>query len=172
VRRVAVVGNSGSGKSTLARALAAQLAVPWVELDAINHLPGWTERPAEEMIAEVDRRCPPDGAWVVDGNYAAKGGELARARADTIVWLDLPRPTVMRRLGMRTLRRGLMREELWSGNRESLRRAASRDPERSILAWAWTRHAVHRAQFAAEADARWVRLTSPRAVADWVEAVR
>jgi shikimate kinase len=37
---VAVVGNSGSGKTTLGRALAGQLAVPFVELDAIYHQTG------------------------------------------------------------------------------------------------------------------------------------
>ena len=171
MRRVAVVGTSGSGKSRLARELALRLGVPWVELDAINHLPGWTERPADEMIAEVDRRCPPDGAWVADGNYTAKGGALARARADTIVWLDLPRGAVMRQLAWRTLRRGVRREELWAGNRESLWRALSPDPEVSILRWAWTRYAVTRAELAAEADARWVRLTSRRAVAEWLATV-
>ena len=172
MRRVAVVGNSGVGKSTLARELAGRLGVPWVELDAINHLPGWTERPAAEMIAIVDERCPPDGAWVADGNYSAKGGALARARADTVVWLDLTRATVMGRLGRRTLRRGLLREELWAGNRERLWRALSADPEVSILRWAWTRHESYRAQFAAEADERWVRLSSPRAVTEWLETVR
>jgi len=34
--RIAVVGTSGSGKTTLARALAAQLALPHIELDAVN----------------------------------------------------------------------------------------------------------------------------------------
>lgn len=43
MRRVAVVGNSGSGKSTFAAELARRLGVPWVELDAVFHQPGWTE---------------------------------------------------------------------------------------------------------------------------------
>jgi adenylate kinase family enzyme len=160
MRRVAVVGNSGAGKSWLASRLAAALGVPYVELDAIHHGPGWQALPAEEMRREVDRRCPADGAWVADGNYAGKGGDLIRARADTVVWIDLPRGTVMRQLVRRTARRLVLREPLWNDNRESLRNALALDPERSILVWSWVHHEPRRAAFAAEADDRWVRLTS------------
>jgi ABC-type phosphonate transport system ATPase subunit len=38
--RIVVVGTSGSGKTTLAKALAAQLALPYIELDALN----WHDR--------------------------------------------------------------------------------------------------------------------------------
>ena len=41
MRRVSVVGCPGTGKSTLGRQLAGVLGVPFVELDAIFHLPGW-----------------------------------------------------------------------------------------------------------------------------------
>jgi adenylate kinase family enzyme len=160
MRRVAVVGNSGAGKSWLATRLAAALGVPYVELDAIQHGPGWQELPAEEMRRELDDRCPADGAWVADGNYTEKGGDVIRRRADTIVWIDLPRGAVMRQLVWRTARRLVLRERLWNDNRESLRDALARDPERSILRWAWTQHAPRRAAFAAEADDRWLRLTS------------
>jgi hypothetical protein len=58
-------------------------------------------------------------AWVVDGNYprVVMEGPVWR-RADTVVWLDLPRPTVMRQVVLRTLRRVLTRQTLWNGNRE------------------------------------------------------
>ncbi|MCY3700151.1 MAG: hypothetical protein OXH46_11095, partial [Gemmatimonadetes bacterium] len=39
--RVQVVGNSGSGKSTLGARLAEAMGAPFVELDALNWLPGW-----------------------------------------------------------------------------------------------------------------------------------
>jgi len=41
--------------------------------------------------------------------------------------LALPRWTVMRRLLARTVRRGIVRRELWNGNRESLRNLFSTD---------------------------------------------
>jgi adenylate kinase family enzyme len=37
--RIVVVGVSGNGKTTLSRRLAAQLGVPYVELDALNRAP-------------------------------------------------------------------------------------------------------------------------------------
>ncbi len=44
-----MVGTSGSGKTTVGRALAARLGLPFVELDAIFHQPGWTELPREDF---------------------------------------------------------------------------------------------------------------------------
>jgi hypothetical protein len=57
---------------------------------------------------------------VVDGNYSAVR-DLVWARADTVVWFDLPRRTVMWQVVGRTLGRVLTRTELWNGNREQLR---------------------------------------------------
>lgn len=160
MQRVAVVGSSGAGKTWLASRLAAALNVPHVELDAIHHGPDWAALPASEMRRELDVRCCGDGAWVADGNYESKGGDLVRDRADTVVWLDLTRGAVMRQLGLRTLRRVVLRQRLWNDNRESLRSALSRDPERSVLRWAWMRHEPQRLRYAAQADDRWIRLTS------------
>jgi adenylate kinase family enzyme len=159
-RRVAIVGSSGAGKTWLARRLANILAVEHVELDAIHHGPNWTALPAEAMRAALDLRCPPDGAWVADGNYQHKGGDLVRDRAEVVVWIDLSRTAVMRQLILRTAWRALLRTPLWNGNRESLRDALSRDPERSVLLWSWTRHEPQRRRYHAQRDERWIRLTS------------
>jgi adenylate kinase family enzyme len=160
MQRVAIVGSSGVGKTRLAGRLASALDLTHVELDAIHHGPGWTVLPADEMRRRLDTVCPADGAWVADGNYEAKGGDLVRERADAVVWLDFPRTTVMCQLVWRTARRGLLREKLWNGNRESLRNVLSRDPERSVLLWAWTRHEPQRRRYATQRDSRWVCLTS------------
>ncbi|GAA4950046.1 hypothetical protein GCM10023334_064110 [Nonomuraea thailandensis] len=138
-----MVGNTGSGKSTLAAGLAARLGVPWLELDSIFHMPGWTPRPEPEFLAEVDRFTAADG-WVVDGNYSAVR-DLVWQRADTVVWFDLPRRTVMRRLLPRTLRRMATGAELWNGNRESFRFLFTKDE--SIVRWAWTRHDHYRERY-------------------------
>jgi hypothetical protein len=84
--------------------------------------------PADAMRARLELACPANGTWVADGNYESKGGELVRERVETVIWLDFPRMTVMRQLAWRTLRRCVLGQELWNGNRESLRDALSRDP--------------------------------------------
>jgi adenylate kinase family enzyme len=123
VSRVAIVASaSGCGKTTVGRTLAARLGVPFVELDALNHGPGWTEATAEELRAKVVPLVGRD-AWVIDGGYQGKLGDLVLDAADTVVWLDLPLRTWLPRLLRRTFGRLARREELWGGNRESLRGA-------------------------------------------------
>jgi adenylate kinase family enzyme len=96
--------------------------VPFVELDAIHWQEGWTELDAAELRRRVEPLVERE-AWVVDGSYRGKLGNLVLDRADTVVWLDLPRRIWLPRLVVRTFRRALTREELWNGNRESLRSA-------------------------------------------------
>lgn len=141
MRRVSVVGNSGSGKTTVAIGIAGALGVPHLELDGVFHQPDWEPLERELFRARVAQFVAGDG-WVVDGNYSAVS-DLVWQRADTVVWMDLPRRQIMRQLGARTLRRMAMRTELWNGNTESMRNLLRLDPEQSILRWAWTQHAKY-----------------------------
>jgi adenylate kinase family enzyme len=98
-------------------------------------------------------------AWVIDGNYRAVQ-DLVLARADTVVWMDLPRPLVMSRIIRRTVRRAARRQELWNGNREPWSNWLTLDPERSIILWSWTQHAKYRVRYAgAMADPAWAHLS-------------
>jgi adenylate kinase family enzyme len=163
------VGTSGSGKSTLGAALAARLGADYLELDSVFHQPGWVPLPREEFRGRVAAAVAGE-RWVIDGNYTSQVKDLVWARADTVVWLDLPRRTVMRRIIWRSFRRALGRTELWNGNRERWRNFFSLDKEESVIAWAWQTHAATRAKLeAAIADQgnshlRFVRLESPGAV--------
>ena len=174
-RRLSVVGNSGAGKTSVAGRIAEKLGIPHVELDAIFHQPGWTALPDDEFRDRVTAATSGD-AWVVDGNYSVVR-ELVWRRADTVVWLDLPRGRVMRQLAGRTLRRAVTRQELWNTNREPLDNFFRWDPERSILRWAWTKHHAYRERYAAEIqDPRWshldfVRLTSAAETDRWLSAL-
>jgi adenylate kinase family enzyme len=157
VRRVSVVGVSGSGKSTLGRELAARLAVPYAELDAIFHQPEWTPLPEEQFRRRVAAIAAGDG-WVIDGNYSAVR-PLVWERADTVVWLDPPRRTVMRRIIWRTIRRVAGRAELWNGNMERWRNLFTWDEQESVISWAWHRYPVYRQRYAAAAhDPRYAHL--------------
>ncbi|MGH3662884.1 MAG: shikimate kinase [Micromonosporaceae bacterium] len=166
MRRVAVVGNSGSGKTTVGRALAGKLRAPFVELDAIFHQPGWTPLPEPEFRHRVSDIVAGE-SWVIDGNYRAVR-DLIWARADTVVWFDLPRHAVMRQVVTRTLRRVVTQAELWNGNREPVGNLFRLSRNESIIAWAWTQHEKYRRRYREAAadpayqNLRFVRIGSRR----------
>ena len=110
-----IASASGCGKTTVGRTLAVRLGVPFVELDSLNHGPGWTEATAAELRARVEPIVATE-EWVVDGGYRGKLGDLVLEAADTVVWLDLPRRQWLPRLVRRTIARIVRREELWGGN--------------------------------------------------------
>ena len=178
MQRISVVGSSGSGKSTLARRAADRLQMAFVELDAFQHLPDWQQRDPTEFAQLVDGACPAEGRWVADGNYSqATMHGVVWERAEMVVVLDLPRRVVMRHLMGRSVRRLVTREELWNGNRESLRNLLSWDPERNVIRWSWVHHHQYAARYRAAADdpcwahLDFVHLTS-RAEADaWIESL-
>jgi adenylate kinase family enzyme len=95
MQRVLVMGCSGSGKSTFGRQLADRLGLPFVSIDQIYWQPGWREPKPEEFTTKMTLEAEKP-AWVIDGNYMRSGaGELRRARADTVLWFDLPRRVCM-----------------------------------------------------------------------------
>ena len=55
----------------------------------------------------------------------------------------MPRGTVTRQVVSRTLRRRLLRQELWNGNTEGPLRTFFTDPEH-IVRWSWNGHARYR----------------------------
>lgn len=168
VRRISVVGTSGSGKSTVARELAGSLGVRFAELDSVFHQAGWVPLPENDFRQRV-AEIAAGNAWVIDGNYGSVR-PLVWQRADTVVWLDLPRRVTMRRLVLRTLRRAALRTELWNGNRERWANFFSRDPDKSLIVWAWQKHAAYQRDYAAAMTdpayehIRFVRLRSGRDV--------
>ena len=171
LRRVRVVGNSGSGKTTFARRLAAVLDVAHLELDEVFWDAGWTKRDADQARSLIEDFVSSSGrGWVTDGNWTTGTAGLLED-ADAFVWLDYPRRTVMPRVIRRTLRRGLLRTELWHGNREDLRNLLNRDPDQNIVLWSWTNDASYRLRYealAAESSIPVVRLRSPREARRWL----
>jgi adenylate kinase family enzyme len=173
MRCVVVNGISGSGKTTVGQELARRLGVPHVELDALRHGPGWQEATDEELRRELTPFLAGEG-WVVDGNYHDAVGDLVLARADTVLWIELPLGLTLARLLRRTARRLAHREELWNGNRESFRAAfVGRE---SLFGWALHTRVVHRrefpARYARHPQLRVVHLWSSRAVAELLAAAR
>ena len=175
MQRIVVVGNSGSGKTSLAGELADKLELAHIELDSLFHQAGWTPRDPELFRSDLIARM--DGAtagWTICGNYESVTWSIVMPQADTIVWLDLPRPVVMRRVVTRTVRRAVTREELWNGNREPLTNFYRWDPEKNIMRWSWTRHEQYRDRYmTAIEDGTWAhasvhQLRSPDAVSKFL----
>lgn len=160
MRRIAIVGSPGTGKTTLARNLAADLGLTHIEMDALFHGPGWTAATPPEFRAKLqaamDHADATTDGWTMCGNYRDASDLIAERAADTIVWLDLPRSVVMRRVVTRTVRRFITRQELWNGNREPLTNFYRWDPEKNIIRWAWTHYPEYRRQgLASLADGSW-----------------
>lgn len=164
-RRIAVAGVSGVGKTTLARRIGEMLSIAHTEIDALFHGPDWTPRP--QFIDDV-RRLVADDAWVTEWQYS-EARPLLTARADLLVWLDLPFATVaLPRVIARTLRRRLGREELWNGNIEPPLHTVFTDPEH-IVRWSIsTRHNYRERIPALPADLPVVRLRTVREVERWL----
>lgn len=172
--RIHVVGTSGSGKTTLARRLAGRLGIPHVELDALYWGPNWTPAPLE-LFRERAAQALAGEAWTTDGNYS-RVRDIVWRRADTVVWLNYPLPLVLWRVIWRTLRRSLTREELWSGNRETLRQSFF-DRE-SIVLFALQSYGRRKRQYPElfrqpeYSHLRVVELHSPRETRRWLEEVK
>ena len=144
LRRLIVIGTSGSGKTTFAEKLSALLGVKHIQIDAVNFLENWQERPPEEFKNLVDQEISAN-EWIMDGNYS-RVREMTWRRATALVWLNYSFPVNFYRVVNRTLRRVFLRERLYSGNRESFRQSfLSRD---SIILWMLTSFRRRRRQYA------------------------
>jgi adenylate kinase family enzyme len=133
-RRVTVAGVSGSGKTTLAGRLGERLGIPHTDIDGLHHGPGWTPRP--EFLDDVRALLAQD-AFVTEWQYST-ARPLILARAELLVWLDLPTRVTMAQVTTRTVRRSFTREELWNGNVEPpIWRTWHKPPEENIVRWAW-----------------------------------
>ncbi|MEE3719777.1 ATP-binding cassette domain-containing protein [Tumidithrix elongata RA019] len=173
-QRISIVGTSGSGKTTLAKNISQLLQIPHVELDALHWEPNWIEAPDQVFRDRISKALSGD-RWVVDGNYS-KVRDLVWGSADTVVFLDYPFEIVLRQLLRRTLQRSLNKEELWSGNRESIYKTFfSQD---SILLWMLKTYANNRKKYPALLQQpeykhlSFVHLRSPKMTEAWLTLAR
>lgn len=102
MKRVMILGQPGAGKSTLARAIGAQTGLPVVHVDLIHWMPGWQERPYDEKVRLATEQELKE-AWVFEGGISRTWPHRL-ARADTLIWLDLPIRLRMWRVFKRTIR--------------------------------------------------------------------
>jgi len=108
---------------------------------------------------------------VIDGGYRGKIGDLVIGQADVVLWLDLPVHVWLPRLVRRTVRRLRGHEEIWNGNRETLRGAVwGRD---ALIPYALREHRSRRRRYPVEL-ARYplVRLRTQVAVEAFLDRAR
>jgi adenylate kinase family enzyme len=91
--RIAVIGCGGSGKTHLANQLAAVFNLPLTHLDAVYYDTDWNPLPAEEF-AVLQEKLVAEPRWLIEGNYAGSL-PIRLARADTVIFLDLPTLTCL-----------------------------------------------------------------------------
>jgi adenylate kinase family enzyme len=174
VKRIVVVGPPGSGKTTVGRELSKRTGIPHIEIDSLWWEPNWTEAGADVLKERLQPIVDRD-EWILDGNYFSVGArDVIWPRADTIVWLAHGRAVTIPRIIRRTFVRGVMRKELWSGNRESLKLALS---PQSIIWYAWKAHPKYNERYVDLEDdpefahLTWVRLRGPGDVRRWLASV-
>ena len=114
--------------------------LPLLHLDQLYWRPGWRKTPKaewERIVADLAAR----DEWIMDGCYDSSF-HIRMPRADTIIWLDLPRriafPRVLRRIALSF---GRVRQDAAPGCPEWL--------DWEFLRWAWTFRRVHAAAGAA-----------------------
>jgi adenylate kinase family enzyme len=109
-KRIAILGSIGAGKSTLARILGERLGLEVFHLDRMwwqgggYRIVGAETVAAHTMDDESFRQLQVELAdrdrWIIDGGRADLSVRLSKA--DTVIFLDLPRRTCMWRIMKRT----------------------------------------------------------------------
>ena len=121
MQRIMIVGQPGSGKSTLARHLGRKTGLPVVHIDHIHWMSGWQERPREEKT-RLCNEVEAGDQWIFEGGHSATWDNRL-ARADLLIWLDIPLPLRLWRVFWRTLQfHGRARPDLPDGCPEGFHR--------------------------------------------------
>jgi len=126
--KIMIIGSGGSGKTTLAKELGRIKNLPVIHLDKHFWNSGWIETPREEW-RETQQALFASDSWIADGNYTGTL-ELRLERADTILFLDLPRSLRIYRVIKRWLQNiGKTRGDMPEGCPEKI--------DFAFLLWIW-----------------------------------
>jgi adenylate kinase family enzyme len=167
VKRVAVIGSGGAGKSVFSTELGQRAGLPVIHLDREFWKPGWVPTDDSAWEARV-REIVAGDRWITDGNYSGTM-DIRFARADTVVFLDIPRLVCLTAAISRSIhyRQG-SRPDMTEGNAEKF--------DLEFLSWIWSYPRLKRPKILRKLDAlppsvTVVRLSSRRSMREWLDAV-
>ena len=144
--KILVVGTSGSGKSTLAKKVSTILGIKDIDLDALFWKANWQQSSNDEFRDKIVQSTKGTSGYVIHGNYN-KVKDLTWGNANTVIWLDYSRFIVMWRVIKRTVIRILTQEELWAGNKETIKKSFF--DKDSIILWSWNTYSKRKVQYEA-----------------------
>lgn len=168
--RKMIVGGPGSGKSTMARWIGKQTGLPVQHMDHIHWMPNWVERPRADRL-EMIRLVEGRDHWVIECGISERYAERL-ARADLLLWLDLPVVARLWRVMRHSWRnRCQSRPDLSKGCPEKLDRETL-----TFLMWIWQNRNNSGQKITDTVDlhegtAEIQHLRSPRAVRAFLKAV-
>ncbi len=114
-----LIGPGNAGKSTLAVELGKILGLPVFHLDRIFWLPNWIEK-ERQLFNEEQRSLVAKDRWIIEGDFY-KSYDIRAERADTIIYLNVPRRLLIPRFFKRVYRyRGRTRPDMTAGNHEKV----------------------------------------------------
>jgi len=166
MKKINIVGTSGSGKSTFAKALASQLNIKYIEMDALFWRPNWQHSPDEKFFDELTKELTMD-SYVLDGNYS-RTQHIKSQYIETTIWLDYSFIRTFCQVLIRSIKRAYYKNELWpnTGNKESFKKTfLQRD---SIILWMLSNYFANKRKYNALMqdcklkNKEFIRITSPK----------
>jgi adenylate kinase family enzyme len=140
MQRILIIGCGGSGKSTLARKLHDILNIELIHLDQLFWKPGWVETDDDAWKQIVENAIKKD-AWIMDGNFNSTM-DMRMARADTIIFLDMPRHVCLSRVLKRWFKSRVLRKP-----RPDMTEGCLERIDFAFLKWIWNYNKVKRPQY-------------------------
>ncbi len=107
--KIYIIGSVGSGKTTLAKRLSRELNINYYELDNVTweHNPnGNDRRRTSKEIIEIFEKIINQKDWIIE-NVGKDIYSLAYKRANTIIYIDLPKRILYKRIIYRWIKQKL-----------------------------------------------------------------
>lgn len=123
--RIWIIGGPGSGKTYLSKQISLNRDITHIELDQLFWLPHW-QRESDSNLQHKVAQISNQDSWIIDGVYI-QVGEILSARANLVIWLDLPLIILLIRTIKRAVNNLLYKKVFCNGNRESFKRLFTRE---------------------------------------------